>query len=86
MLNRFNARGNVYRNKRAYQRAIADYDQAIRLNPNEPVYFMNRAKTFRYLRQQERAVADYRRALTLKSDESTRKQIETALKELGVKA
>ena len=34
--------------------------------------------------EKENAIADLRKALTLKIDEGVRKQIETALKELGV--
>ena len=39
----FNNRSNAYRMKREFDRAIADYDQAIRLAPNNPGPFMNRA-------------------------------------------
>jgi tetratricopeptide (TPR) repeat protein len=79
----YNNRGNVYMSKRQYDRAIRDYDEAIRLDPNEPMYIKNRANAFRVTGQYERAVADFRKALTLKIDELVKKQIETALKELG---
>jgi tetratricopeptide (TPR) repeat protein len=70
--------------KRQYDRAIKDYDEAVRLDPNEALYFKNRGNAFRVTGQYDRAIADYRKALTLKVDEPVRKQIETALKELGV--
>jgi len=43
LANIFNSRGNAYAMKREFDRAIADYDQAIRLAPNNPGPFMNRA-------------------------------------------
>ena len=78
-----NNRGNVYMSKRQYDRAIKDYDEAIRLDPNEPLYIKNRANAFRVAGQYDRAIADYRKALTLKVGEPVKKQIETALKDLG---
>jgi tetratricopeptide (TPR) repeat protein len=69
--------------KRQYDRAIKDYDEAIRLDPNEPLYVKNRANAYRVAGQYDRAIADYRKALTLKVEEPVKKQIETALKDLG---
>jgi tetratricopeptide (TPR) repeat protein len=80
----FNSRGNVYMSKRMYDRAIQDYDEALRLNPNNALYLKNRGNAFRIIGQYRSAIADYRKALSLKIDERTKKQIETALKELGV--
>jgi tetratricopeptide (TPR) repeat protein len=79
----FNNRGNAYLDKRDYDRAIKDYDEAIRLDPNDDLYFGNRGDAFRITGQYERAIADYRKALSLKIEEARKKQIETALKELG---
>ena len=70
--------------KRMYDRAIQDYDEALRLNPNNALYLKNRGNAFRIIGQYRSAIADYRKALSLKIDERTKKQIETALKELGV--
>ena len=69
--------------KRQYDRAIKDYEEAIRLDPNEPLYIKNRANAFRVAGQYDRAIADYRKALTLKVGEPVKKQIETAMKDLG---
>jgi tetratricopeptide (TPR) repeat protein len=80
----FNNQGNAYVSRRQYDRAIKDYDEAIRLDPNDGLYFGNRGDAFRITGQYERAIADYRKALSLKIDEARKKQIETALKELGV--
>ena len=43
----------------------------------------NLAIAFRITGQYERAIADYRKARSLKIEEARKKQIETALKELG---
>jgi tetratricopeptide (TPR) repeat protein len=47
------------------------------------MYVKNRGNAFRVTGQYEHAIADYRKALSLKIDEPLKKQIETALKELG---
>jgi len=69
--------------KRQYDRAIKDYDDAIRLGPDQALYISNRGNAFRVVGQYDRAIADYRKVLTLPIDEPTRKRIEAALKELG---
>jgi tetratricopeptide (TPR) repeat protein len=81
-----NNRGNAYVSKRMYDRAIQDYDEALGLNPNNALYLKNRGNAFRIIGQYRSAIADYRKALSVKIDEPTKKQIETALKELGVGA
>jgi tetratricopeptide (TPR) repeat protein len=78
-----NNRGDAYLILRQYARAIDDFNQAVQIDPNEPLYFKNRANVLRFLGQYDRAIADYRKALTLKIDERMKKEIERALKELG---
>jgi len=78
----FGNRGNIFARKRQYERAIADYSEAVRLAPDDWMTFKNRALALRYVGQYDRAIADYRKALTLNVDEATRKQVETALKQL----
>jgi len=69
---------------RQYDRAIKNYDEALQLEPNNGLYLKNRGNAFRIAGKYAQAIADYRKALTLKIDEPIKKQIETALKELGV--
>jgi hypothetical protein len=38
----FNSRGNVHLGNQSYDRAIADYDAAIRIDPNYAIAFSNR--------------------------------------------
>ena len=43
----FNSRGLAYDDKRDYDRAIADFDQAIKLNPNDALVYNNRGFAYR---------------------------------------
>jgi tetratricopeptide (TPR) repeat protein len=80
----FNNRGNVTRRReRLYDRAIADYSEAIRLTPDNGATFSSRAYAFRFVGQYDRAASRLPKALTLNIDAATRKQVETALKQLG---
>jgi tetratricopeptide (TPR) repeat protein len=78
-----NNRGDAYLILRQYGRAIDDFNQAVQIDPNEPLYFKNRANVLRFVGQYDRAITDYRKALTLKIAERMKKEIEGALKELG---
>jgi tetratricopeptide (TPR) repeat protein len=77
-------RGFVNARMQRYDRAIQDYDEAIRLDPRVSSHFSGRAYALRFVGQYERAIADYRKALTLQLDDANRRQIERALKQLGV--
>src|SRR5471032_1886728 len=53
----FNNRGNAYTEKKEYDRAIADYDQAIRLNPKYALVFDGRGINYKNKGQLDRAIA-----------------------------
>jgi len=76
-------RGLLYTRRQKYDRAIQDFDEAIRLDPNIAAAFSGRAFALRFVGQYERAIADYRKALTLPLDDTSRKQIDKMLKQLG---
>jgi tetratricopeptide (TPR) repeat protein len=61
----FYNRGNSYRSKGQPDRAIEDYDQAIRLNPNLALAFNNRGLVYGGKRQLDSAIADYNEAIRL---------------------
>jgi tetratricopeptide (TPR) repeat protein len=61
-------RGFVYDNLKQYQRAVADYDQAIRLNPEFAKAYANRGLAYTKLGQHLQAVKDFDEAIRLKPD------------------
>jgi lipoprotein NlpI len=61
----FNNRGSAYLDKRDYDRAIADYDQAIRLDPKNANVYTNRGNAYRSKGDYDRAIADQDQAIRL---------------------
>ena len=64
------------------RKAIADYDQAIRLNPRYAKAYKNRGLIYRYLYKNRRqAIADFRTAYKLRPRDS---RVANQLREMGV--
>src|SRR5215472_6377935 len=61
----FNNRGEAYRAKAQYERAIADFDEAIHLDPKLAAAFYNRGLAYGSKDQYERAIADFDEAIRL---------------------
>ncbi len=61
----FNNRGSAYDNNKQYDRAIQDYDQAIKLNPNYAIAFFNRGRAYLNKGQYDHAIQDYDQATKL---------------------
>lgn len=61
----FYKRGNAYSQKGDYDRAIQDYDQAIRLNPGHAIAFSNRGVAYARKGDYDRAIQDYNQAIRL---------------------
>jgi tetratricopeptide (TPR) repeat protein len=61
----YNNRGNAYNQKGEYDRAIADLDQAIRLDPKLTGAYANRGVAYEAKNDPDHAIADYDQALTL---------------------
>ena len=55
----YSNRGSAYDDKGQYDRAIADYGEAITLNPNDAIAYNNRGVAYRKKGQYDRAIADY---------------------------
>lgn len=55
-------RGLAYGKKGQFDRAIQDYDQALRLNPRHPNAYVNRGVSYERKGQHDRALQDYKRA------------------------
>jgi tetratricopeptide (TPR) repeat protein len=60
-------RGNAYIAQGDYVRAVADFDQAIRLNPQYADAFFSRARAYDAQRDYVRSIADYDQAIRLDS-------------------
>jgi tetratricopeptide (TPR) repeat protein len=58
-------RGLERAKKQEYDKAIADYDQAIELDPTNPEVYYARGYALRLQREYDKAIADYGRAITL---------------------
>ena len=59
----FLSRGNAYDDKDDYDRAIADYNEAIRLDPKNSAAFFNRGLTSAKKKDYDGAIANYSAAI-----------------------
>jgi Flp pilus assembly protein TadD len=59
------ASGRAYAKKGQYDRAIADYDEAIKLDPKDAIAFFTRGITYYAIDQDDRAIADLDEAIRL---------------------
>jgi tetratricopeptide (TPR) repeat protein len=58
-------RGNAFADKKEYDKAIADYSEAIRLDPTYVAAFNNRGLAFADKEEYDKAIADYIEAIRL---------------------
>ena len=69
----YNNRGEAYLRKGDYNRAIFDYDQALRINPNfykVYTFYDNRGAAYLMKGDYERAIADFHQALRIKPNDA----------------
>jgi tetratricopeptide (TPR) repeat protein len=64
-------RCTVYRHREDHDRAIADCNSAIQLDPNNADAFNNRGLVHRAMGRFDRAIADYNRAIRINPEEFT---------------
>ena len=67
----FNSRGLAYYDKRDFERAIASYNEAIRLDPKFAQGYNNRALAHKARGDLDRAIADYEAALRVAPRDET---------------
>jgi len=78
----YSNRGNAFDDRKDYERAIADFDAAIKIDPRYATAFYNRGNSKLNSGDRAGAIADYRQALELRPGF---KEAADALKELGAK-
>lgn len=61
----FTSRGLAFREKRQWDKAIADYDEALRINPHIAATLTNRGNAYYFKGQFDRAIKDYDEAIRL---------------------
>jgi tetratricopeptide (TPR) repeat protein len=64
------SRGYAYDHKGQYDEAIADYDVAIRLKPDDAWAYSNRGNAYNKKGEHDRAIADFDTAIRLKPDDA----------------
>src|SRR6516165_4910804 len=67
----YNNRGLAYDGKEEHDRAIADFDRAIELNPDDAVAYDNRGYVYDAKGDQDRAIADYDKSIELDSGKAS---------------
>jgi tetratricopeptide (TPR) repeat protein len=58
-------RGLAYKHKKDYDRAIADYDESIRLDPKDAFAYYDRGNAYDDKKEYDRAISDYNEAIRL---------------------
>lgn len=75
----YRKRGDDYSSKGEYDRAISDYDEAIRLNPRDAVAYYSRGFAYHYKNNQDLAFENYKTAIQLKSEVALQPMLQCVL-------
>ncbi len=81
-LTAFYHRGNAHYLQSEFDLALKDFNEMIRLNETYPNSYWGRGKVYQAMGDIEHAREDYNKALTLNPKETTKQEIEAALKAL----
>ncbi len=75
----YRKRGDDYIGKGEYDRAISDYNEAIRLNPQDAVAYYSRGFAYHYKNDQDRAFENYKTAIQLKNEYALQPMLQCVL-------
>lgn len=82
----YQKRADDYLAKGEYDRAIADYNEAIKLNPKDAVAYYSRGFAYQYKADQTRAFEDYKTATELKPELASQPMLQCVIyKSIGSK-
>ena len=74
----YTVRGSAYALKNEYDRAIQDFDQAIRLNPNNADPYIRRGLHYANKKEYDRAIQDYDQAIRLNPNDAAAYSVRAA--------
>ena len=81
----YNSRGNRFLEQRLLKIAIADFDEAIRLDPKYIVAYGNRAIAYKMQGNRTKAISDFEKFISLSSDPRMIQVAKQQIKELSMK-
>jgi Flp pilus assembly protein TadD len=70
-------------NKKDYDRAIEDYNAALRIDPNDAMAYSSRGIAYHYKKDYRRARADYEKALQLDPNQTNARDNLESLRKRG---
>ncbi len=80
----YNTRGNRYLEQRQLERAIADFDEAVRLDPKYTVAYGNRAIAYKQQGNKTKAISNFEKFIALASDPRLIQIAKQQIKELSM--
>jgi tetratricopeptide (TPR) repeat protein len=80
----YNTRGNRYLEQRQLKKAIADFDEAVRLDPKYTVAYGNRAIAYKQQGNKTKAISNFEKFIALASDPRLIQIAKQQIKELSM--
>ncbi|MBV6621953.1 MAG: tetratricopeptide repeat protein [Rivularia sp. (in: Bacteria)] len=67
----YDSRGILYRNQKKWDLALADYNQAININPEDASVYINRGNLYKDKKKWDLALADYNKAIQINPENAS---------------